>query len=98
MSPASEEVRRVPDERILYLEYVEVRLQESVFTAGPGCRECGVLVTSLRPAIKTLNLTNRLVEIIYVHTCYMRYKLLTTLDSARANGELVSLQTEMTVT
>lgn len=68
MFPASEEVRRVPVERILYLEYVEVRLLESVFTAGPGCRECGLLVSSLGTAIKTLNLTNRLVErIMYTH-------------------------------
>lgn len=66
MFPASEEVWRVPVERILY---AEVRLLESECpTAGQGRRECRVLVSSWRSATKTLHLTNILVERIYVHT------------------------------
>lgn len=66
MLPASEEVWRVPVERILY---AEVRMLESVCpTAGQGRREGKVLVSSWRSATKTLHLTNRLVERVYVHT------------------------------
>lgn len=65
MFPASEEVWRVPVERILY---TEDRLLESVCpTVGQGRRECRVLVSSWGSATKTLHVTNRLVERIYVH-------------------------------
>lgn len=70
MFPASEEVWRVPVERILY---AEVQLLESVCpTAGQGRRECRVLLSSWRSATKTLHLTKRLVERIYEHTYEVR--------------------------